>query len=84
MATTSVDARTLRSAAFAALEAGDYRGASEQFTHLVATGAADAAAWFGLSRAHRHLGAAAEEKNDPRHLVERDDPAALRAEPGGE
>jgi len=63
MATTSVDARTLRSAAFAALEAGDYRGASEQFTHLVATGAADAAAWFGLSRAHRHLGAAAEEKN---------------------
>jgi len=53
--------RALRDAAFAALGSGDYRVASERFARLLASGAADAAAWFGLSMAHRHQGAAGEE-----------------------
>lgn len=48
-------------AAFAALESGNFRGACEQFKRLLTAGAADAAIWFGLAVAQRHLGAAAEE-----------------------
>src|SRR5215831_13243490 len=53
--------RALRDAAFAALNGGDYRGASDRFARLLAAGAADAAVWFGLSVAHRHRAAAADE-----------------------
>jgi aspartate beta-hydroxylase len=52
---------TLRDGAFAALNRGDYREASEQFARVLAAGAADAAVWFGVSLARRHLGATAGE-----------------------
>jgi len=53
--------RAVRDAAFAALSSGDYRGAREGFARVLAADTADAAVWFGLSVAHRHHGAAAEE-----------------------
>ncbi len=62
MATASGGGRdTSAGAAFAALESGNFAGASDQFRRLLASGAADAAIWFGLSVAHRHLGAAFDE-----------------------
>jgi len=61
MTNTPSEPGALRDAAFAALGSGDYRGASERFARLLAAGAADAAVCFGLSLAHRHQGAAAEE-----------------------
>ncbi len=48
-------------AGFAALNRGDPGAARAIFDQAVSAGAADAAVWFGLSRAQRALGAAAEE-----------------------
>jgi aspartate beta-hydroxylase len=81
MATSPGDVPTLRDAAFAALNRGDYRGASEQFAQVLAAGAADAAVWFGVALARRHLGATADENDalerslalDPNYL-----PALIR------
>jgi aspartate beta-hydroxylase len=81
MAMSPGDVPTLRDAAFAALSRGDYRGASEQFARVLAAGAADAAVWFGVALARRHLGATAEENEalerslalDPNYL-----PALIR------
>ncbi len=56
-------ADTPAGAAFAALESGNFASASDQFRRLLAGGVADAAIWFGLSVAHRHLGAAPDEGN---------------------
>jgi aspartate beta-hydroxylase len=56
------DAHAAKDAAFAALGRGDYSGAAEQFARLVAAGPVDAPTWFGLSLAHRKLGAPAKEK----------------------
>ena len=53
--------RALKEAAFEALSNGDYREASERFARILAAGAADASVWFGLSVAHRHGAAPAEE-----------------------
>ena len=55
------EVRALKDAAFAALSGGDYRGARDRFARVLGAGAGDAAVWFGLSMAHRHQGAAAEE-----------------------
>jgi aspartate beta-hydroxylase len=81
MAMSPGDVPTLRDAAFAALNRGDYRAASEQFARVLAAGAADAAVWFGVALARRHLGATAEENDalerslalDPNYL-----PALIR------
>jgi aspartate beta-hydroxylase len=56
-----VSADTPAGAAFAALESGNFHSASDQFRRLLAGGAADAAIWFGLAVAERHLGAASDE-----------------------
>lgn len=56
-------AETPAGAAFAALESGNFASASDQFRRLLAGGAADPAIWFGLSVAHRHLGAGPDEGN---------------------
>lgn len=63
MATSPDDVRTVTDDAFAALNRSDFRRASELFARVVAGGAADAAVWFGLSIAHRQLGATAEEND---------------------
>ena len=81
MANSPSEARAVRDAAFAALNRGDSRAASEQFTRMLSAGTADAGVWFGLSVAHRQLGAAAEENQaleqalalDPNYL-----PALIR------
>jgi aspartate beta-hydroxylase len=81
MATSAGDVPSLRDAAFAALSRGDYRGANEQFSRVLAAGAADTAVWFGVALARRNLGATAEESEaleqalalDPNYL-----PALIR------
>jgi len=63
-------------AGFAALKRGDLHGARAFFDRATREGGDDAAAWFGLSRVHRSLGAPAEENIaldralslDPKHL----------------
>lgn len=61
MTTGAGDVRAVTDAAYAALNRGDFPAAKELFGRALAAGAADAAAWFGLSVVHRQLGAAAEE-----------------------
>jgi aspartate beta-hydroxylase len=63
MTTSPGDVRTLTDAAFAALHRGDFAGAKEFFARVLAAGGADAGVWFGLSIAHRELGAIAEESH---------------------
>ena len=59
---SSGDPALLANAGFQALQRGDARAACEHFQRATATGTAGADAWFGLSLAHRHLGAAQAER----------------------
>jgi len=58
-----IDLPGLTAAGFAALRRGDPTAARSFFDQAIATGTADAAVWFGLSRVHRALGASAEESS---------------------
>jgi len=53
MTTGAGDVRAVTDAAYAALNRGDFPAAKELFGRALAAGAADAAAWFGLSVVHR-------------------------------
>jgi aspartate beta-hydroxylase len=91
MGTSPGDVPTLRDAAFAALNRGDFRGASDEFARVLAAGGADAAVWFGVALARRHLGAAAAENDaleqalalDPNYLPALIRKGDLYAEQGG-
>jgi aspartyl/asparaginyl beta-hydroxylase (cupin superfamily) len=72
MTTGPGEARAATDAGFAALNRGDFRAASELLASLVAGGAADAAVCFGLSVAHRHLGASAAESEALDEALKRD------------
>jgi aspartyl/asparaginyl beta-hydroxylase (cupin superfamily) len=71
-----IDDASATAAGFAALDRGDLEAARVYFDRAVATGEADASAWFGLARAHGDLGASGAEsdaldralKIDSRHL----------------
>lgn len=56
------DPAALTRAGFQALQQGDAGGARARFLEAVASPEAGPDAWFGLSRAHRALGSAAEEE----------------------
>jgi len=72
MARNAGDARMAADAAFAALNRGDFAAARDLFARIVAGGAGDAAVWFGLSLAHRQLGAAVEESAAIDEALKRD------------
>jgi len=76
MSGNPTDALASTAAGFEALKRGDPEAARESFRRVISAGAADSRAWFGLSLAHRHLAAHAEESEaleqalriDPRHI----------------
>ncbi len=61
MAANPTNLPAVTAAGFAALNRGDLNAARALFDQSVSAGVADASVWFGLSRAHRALGEAAEE-----------------------
>jgi aspartate beta-hydroxylase len=88
---TAKDPAPLARAGFQALQQGDAGGARKLFLEATSSPAAGADAWFGLSRAQRALGAAADEEAAlertlalaPRHvpaLIRRGDIYAARAD----
>jgi len=63
MAADPTNSGSITQAGFAALKRGDSAAARALFERSISTGAAEAAAWFGLSQAHRLQGASDEESS---------------------